>query len=121
MGNGRVLIVEDDPASRDILVQLVAHHEYDSDAVVSAEDALDLLGQTSYTLVLIDLALPQMDGWGLLRAMRANPNWQGSAVAVTAYYDSLVAHQAKEAGFLACFPKPVNSDVIENLLGLLPR
>jgi CheY-like chemotaxis protein len=58
---------------------------------MSAEDALDMLAQASHTAVLIDIALPGMDGFELLEAIRSNENWSHlPCIAFTAYHSSLV-------------------------------
>jgi CheY-like chemotaxis protein len=101
----RILYVEDDQSSRDIMTRLLHHYHLEVDVVESGEIALDRMTHTSYDMVVIDLALPGMDGWRLLEQLQINhPNVK--AMALTAYHDASVVQQAKRAGFLACLPKP---------------
>lgn len=84
--NLRVLIVEDDPLSRMTLKALLSGHGYPTQAVSSAEEALQIISDpsdTRHTVALIDLDLPGMNGAQLLRHLKAiNP--QTHAVIITA-------------------------------------
>ena len=120
MSNTPILIVEDDPASSDILTQLLVHNQLAVDVAQSGEEALEHFARKEYALAIIDLALPGINGWELLDIVQADP---GSAatqkVALTAYYDPALARQAREAGFRACFPKPATQALIDNLLSFI--
>jgi CheY-like chemotaxis protein len=79
-------------------------------AAYTAEEALQILRNMQPTVAIIDLALPAMDGWGLLQAMRSDPALSDvPAVAMTAYHSTNVAQEAIAAGFAAYFPKPINA------------
>lgn len=120
MNERRVLVVEDDPASQEILASLLSHRNIDFDMADSGETALDLLSNNTYALAILDLALPRMDGWELLRMIRADAFTANlNVVAVTAFYDASLARQAKQAGFQACFPKPATLALIQNLESIL--
>jgi CheY-like chemotaxis protein len=69
--NDMILIVEDDPIARRALQSLFATNGYPSQAVPSAEDALDRLhGAQHPALVLIDIDLPGMNGLDLLTRLQ---------------------------------------------------
>jgi CheY-like chemotaxis protein len=120
MSHARVLMVEDDQSSQEILASLLRHRGFEFDVADSGETALDLLAQNSYGLAILDLALPRMDGWELLRMIRADAVTADLAVvAITAFYDPGLARQAKQAGFHACFPKPATLSVIHDIEALL--
>ena len=120
MSQGRVLIVEDDPASWDVLRQLLEYHQLKVDVAETGEQAVNLLQQHIYDLAVLDLALPEMDGWQVLKAMQTNPQTKMiPAIALTAYYTPSLARDAKKAGFVACFPKPVTPKFIQNIQAIL--
>ena len=120
MLTSRVLIVEDDPASQDILEQLLNYHQIGADVAGTAEEALDYLATKAYALAIIDLALPGMDGWELLDALQSSPRTSTlRSVAITAYYDPGLAKQARIAGFQACFPKPATQDLVQRLRSMI--
>jgi CheY-like chemotaxis protein len=115
-----VLIVDDDPASVDILAQLLRFNHFDVDVAMSGEEALGLIAARSYALLVLDLALPGMDGWELLKAVRSDPSSSAARViALTAYYDPVVWEQARQLGFEGCYPKPAGPALMHNLKLLL--
>lgn len=119
MAEKRVLVVEDDRASRDILMRLLVHRHIEADAVNSAEEALNL-DLDQYSLCILDLALPGMDGFGLLRQIQTSNN-PPPVIAITAYYDSNVVQQAYQAGFLECFPKPASNTMLDQMEKFIRR
>ena len=66
----RVLIVDDDPAVRDILSAVLRREGLTADAAADGEQAIALLQQHTYGAVLLDLMMPGVDGHGVLRFMR---------------------------------------------------
>ena len=65
----RVLVVEDDARQRDSIVHLIGDEDIEIAAVERGEQALDLLRQTVFDCMVIDLKLPDMDGSELLERM----------------------------------------------------
>jgi len=105
-----VLVVEDDPDGQEVTTRILRHHRITTDVAGTAEEALTLLKRTKYDLAVIDLALPEMDGWGLLQAIRANSKLSNMpCVAVTAFHSAEVAVEAIRAGFVSYFPKPLDA------------
>src|SRR5439155_1389441 len=67
----RLLLVEDDHAVSEALVDLLAMLEHHADAAASGAKALELFERHRYDLVLTDLLMPGMTGWEVLAAVRA--------------------------------------------------
>jgi CheY-like chemotaxis protein len=112
MSHTRILVVEDDPDGQEMVATMLEHMNFPVDIVGNAEDALDhlLRGQIDYRAVIIDLALPGMDGWELLSTILGNPNTSGiPCIAVTAYHTFKMREDAITAGFSAYLPKPIDS------------
>lgn len=108
MNEWNILVVEDEPDGQEVVAGLLNHFHISSTQAMSAEEALDRLGQDSFTAVLIDIALPGMDGFELLEAIRGNADWSHlPCIAFTAYHSSLVKQRAVESGFDAYFAKPL--------------
>lgn len=106
----QVLIVEDEPDSMDVVQEVLGYYNISTHSAYSAEEALELMQTLQPTLLILDLALPMMDGWGLLSTLRSNPNTAHiPAVAVTAFHSANVAQEAIRAGFAAYFPKPIEA------------
>ena len=120
MSNSNVLVVEDDRYSGEVVAIMLKHNKLNVEIATSGEKALNLLRLKSYELVLIDLALPGMDGWQLLQAIKEDPRLTNiPCAAMTAYHDSKVAHEAAEAGFALYFAKPLHSSFTKDLKRLL--
>jgi adenylate cyclase len=66
----RILIVDDEPFNRDVLAQELELLDHEAVAAVNGRDALDrLLGET-FDLILLDIMMPEMDGFELLRHLK---------------------------------------------------
>lgn len=110
MSDWHVLVVEDDPDGQEVVSRILRHHKITADVVPTAEDALGRLKGERYNLAIIDLALPAMDGWTLLKNIKESPQMKAMpCVAVTAFHSADVAVQAITAGFAAYFPKPLEA------------
>jgi AraC-like DNA-binding protein len=72
---GSILIVEDDPQTRALHRHLIAQHLPDHSIrdVGDGRAALDLLTRETPTLIVLDLVIPEVDGFAVLEALRANP------------------------------------------------
>lgn len=108
MNNWRILVVEDDPDGQEVVARMLRYHKVNVDVVYTAEEALDLLRSNEYQGAIFDLALPGMDGWKLLETVHGE-GYALPCVAVTAYHSADVAVKAIEAGFVAYFPKPLET------------
>ncbi len=74
----RILIVEDDSVLADGLTRTLRHADYAVDAAASGVDADNVLAAQAYDLVILDLGLPGLDGFEVLRRMRR----RGSSIPV---------------------------------------
>ena len=82
----RILIVEDDPTLADGLTRLLQRADYAVDCVHDGEHADHVLAAQSYDLVILDLGLPKLDGFEVIRRVRR----RGATVPVLV----LTAHDA---------------------------
>ncbi len=70
----RILVVEDDPALRDALTEILEERGYQVDSAGNGRQALDTLGATpTPSAILLDLAMPVMDGWAFRAAQQRDP------------------------------------------------
>lgn len=104
-----MLVVEDDVHGREVVRALLSHYEVAVDVAETAESALNFLQDHFYHAVIIDLSLPGMSGWELLKHIQQNPDTAAlPCFAITAYHSSIVAREAIDAGFTAYFQKPID-------------
>jgi CheY-like chemotaxis protein len=108
----RVLVVEDDDDTREVLTLGLSLYGADVVAVSSSADAMAELGKTLPDVIVSDIGLPDEDGLALIRRVRRLPPTHGGrvpAVAVTAFTLSDDAEEATRAGFQRHFRKPVET------------
>ena len=80
--NRRVLIVEDDPGTSGLLVQIVRRAGYEPALARSGREALSDLDRAGADLVLLDLMMKEMDGWTLLDILRADSRFAALPVLI---------------------------------------
>lgn len=87
MSKKRVLIVEDDPAVRQIVRVLLERDGIEVDVAEDGERALSLLGEKTYATILLDLLLPRVDGRAVIEFIREKAI-ESPVVVLTAVTDS---------------------------------
>jgi len=114
----RVLVVDDEADSRELLRRLLVEQACEVTCASSAEEALDALGRRPFDVLLTDIGMPGTDGYELLTRMRAGARTAAKAIAVTAFARPEDRERALAAGFDGHVPKPVNP---AQLLQILAR
>ncbi len=117
-----ILIAEDNPASREFLIELLSAQGHTVTAVENGEQALAHLKQQLPDLLLLDIQMPGLDGYAVLRRLRGDPRTaRVRVVACTAYAMSGDEEKALAAGFDGYITKPIRAAAlrsqIEKLLG----
>lgn len=110
----KVLVVDDKQAEREILTKLLSKLELDVMAVGSGQAALQQLIRDDYTLILLDIQMPIMDGIETARYIRTNPMTENIPIIfLTAYdKDDLNMLQGYEIGAIDYIIKPINEDIL---------
>jgi len=106
----RILLVEDEIDSRELIAMYLSRCGADVLAVSSARDAITSLEEGPPDLLISDIAMPGKSGYDLIREVRSLPREQGGkvpAVALTAYAAREDVDQALRAGFDLHIAKPV--------------
>jgi two-component system cell cycle response regulator len=105
----RVLVVEDDPDSLELMTYLFRAFGHEALGAASGDRALDVASATSLDLILCDLRLPGMDGFELLSKLKADPELKAiPVVAVTAYAMPGDKERVMSAGFDGYVSKPID-------------
>ncbi|PSN16009.1 hypothetical protein C7293_04740 [filamentous cyanobacterium CCT1] len=107
----RILVVEDEADARELLLLVLEQAGAVVTAVTSAAEALQRLPQLELDVLISDIAMPDVDGYMLLKQMRSQLTRQGKpptfkAVALTAYAGEINQQQAIAAGFERHLSKP---------------
>lgn len=106
----RILIVDDNPVNLKLARNVLEIEGHQVDAAISAEDALVYLGETCPDLILMDIALPGMDGLTLTRQLKKDPRWRHiPVIALTAFAMLSDERQARDAGCDGYITKPIDT------------
>ncbi len=104
----KLLLVEDNEMNRDMLSRRLVRKGYDVTVAIDGRKGLEAARSGGFDLVLMDLSLPEVDGWEVTRRLKADP---GSArlliIALTAHAMSGDRERALEAGCDDYETKPV--------------
>jgi CheY-like chemotaxis protein/nitrogen-specific signal transduction histidine kinase len=122
--NTHVLVVEDEPDARELVVELLEEYGAKVQATASAPEALEALKHADADVLVADLGLPGEDGLSLMRKVRAlaGPKASTPAIALTAYVHVDDRARAMAAGFDGYLPKPIDPDcLVEAVAALVHR
>jgi PAS domain S-box-containing protein len=104
----RVLVADDNPAGRELVRESLAGYVGSIIEASDGREALDKMRETLPDLVLLDIQMPEMDGYAVLREIRSDPALRGlRVVALTAFAMQGDRERALEAGFDDYLTKPV--------------
>jgi CheY-like chemotaxis protein len=113
----KILVVEDQPGELKLAVHVLSAAGHDVAPAMAAEDALAAIAANRPTIILLDLALPGMDGLTLARKLKADPSTSEILiVAITSYPEKFSAADAVEAGCDAYLHKPVSTRTLPETL-----
>ena len=104
-----VLIADDNPAGRELVREGLTGHVRSIIEASDGREALKKIRETRPDLVLLDIQMPEMDGYAVLREIRSDPALRGlRVVALTAFAMQGDRERALEAGFDDYLTKPVS-------------
>lgn len=105
-----VLVVEDTYDDMQLVSTILKHNGVTVIRATNGQECLDLVKTASPAVIVTDLSMPEIDGWELLKQLRADPQTEAiPVVAMTAYYSIDVKQDAVDAGFNGYFAKPISA------------
>jgi signal transduction histidine kinase/DNA-binding response OmpR family regulator len=123
----RLLLVEDNAVNQRVVLAMLRKKEYKIDVANNGQEALDKLksAEEPYSLILMDVQMPVLDGLETTRAIRRNPSWNHlPIIAMTAHAMIGDRERCLEAGMSGYISKPVQQagliSVIEQFLASGP-
>jgi PAS domain S-box-containing protein len=118
----RVLVVDDEPGTLEVLVTVLRQHGAIVSSAASTRDALDLMDRHDVDVLVSDIAMPGEDGYRLIEKVRAHARVASiPAVAVTAYARAEDRDAALRAGYHAYVAKPVEPEMFTKEVARLVR
>ena len=79
-GGNRVLVVDDDPAARDLLSRFLVREGFAASTAADGQTGLALARSLRPRAILLDVEMPRMDGWSVLHALRSDPDLAATPV-----------------------------------------
>jgi CheY-like chemotaxis protein len=84
----RVLIADDDPSIRQLISTIMKRERLAVDCVADGREAIEKLSEREYSVILLDLMMPRLDGFGVVEWIKKNPpRHKPIILIVTAYAD----------------------------------
>jgi PAS domain S-box-containing protein len=121
----RILVVDDEPDSRDFITFVLELSGASVTSVASGIEALTAIKQFIPDLIISDIGMPDMDGYMLMQQIRSRPANQGGtirAIALTAYAAEIDQQRTRMVGFQAHITKPVEPEkLVRAIAHLLER
>ena len=108
-GSGSILIIDDEAEIRESLQTLLEMEGYDVEAAATGQQGLNRIGQRSFDLILLDLALPDRNGMDILADLRAQDPGL-SVIMITAYGTVENAVKAMQSGAANFIQKPWDNE-----------
>jgi signal transduction histidine kinase/DNA-binding response OmpR family regulator len=119
----RVLVADDSPTNRMVALTLLGRHGIEAEAVGDGRAVLEILRRAEFDLILMDIAMPEMDGIEAARSIRhlSGPVSRIPILALTANFHADDRARCAEAGMNDILAKPIQPDMLfsklERLLG----
>jgi CheY-like chemotaxis protein len=114
-----ILVVDDDLANLALAEALLQAEGFHVRVAIDAAATLTVLQTVKPALILMDIQLPEIDGWELTRRLKADPATSAiPVIAITAYGKAGDERKAKQAGFVEFLAKPVST---RDLPGIVRR
>ena len=123
VAGARVLVVEDEADSREILLQLLRSWGAEAEGASSAREALRAIARERPDVVVSDIAMPGEDGFAFLERLRCDEVERGEPpvpiAALTAFARPEDRQRALDAGFDAHLAKPIDAETLRGTIGAL--
>ena len=116
----KVLLVDDMVVYREPIAAVLEQSGYAPETAVNGKDAINKMRTSAPQLILLDVAMPEMDGLEFLRQIHMNPEWKEiPVVLVTAVSEKDYVLKARELGVRDCLVKSYFS--LESLLEIVGK
>jgi len=115
MADKVVLIAEDSSVIQNMAKKVLEFQNFKILTAKNGEKVLEVIAENTVDVILLDLNMPVMDGIDCTKAIRALPDEQKAQVpiiAITGNAPNYTLEQFKEMGFDAYIPKPINFDLL---------
>ena len=120
--NVSILYIEDDLLNRILILRVLNAEGYDVSFAENATEALSRIEEKNYSLILMDINLPDIDGYSLTTHLRKNPKLGGTPiVALTANVMKGDRERSLESGCDGYIQKPIHVDTLPQQIEVFLR
>lgn len=114
----RILVVDDTEANRDLLVRRLQRQGHQAETAANGRVALDMLGHEAFDLMLLDIMMPEMNGFELLERVKADDTLKHlPVILISALDDSENMAKGIAMGADDFLPKPFNPHILNARVG----
>ena len=114
VGASTILAIDDDPAARDLLQRLLSQEGYHAIVAASGQEGLRLARAHSPAAILLDVRMPDLDGWEVLTQLKSDPDLADIPVVMISIEDNRASLCAP--GAVDYLLKPIDSDRLLSIL-----
>ena len=115
LSDWNVLVVDDEPDNIGVLELVFRYHKANVLIADSGIQCLEVMNTANISLILMDIQMPELSGYDLLKIIRKNVHWQHiPVIAVTAFAMSGDSEQIMASGFDGYIAKPISAMTIVN-------
>lgn len=117
---GHLLVVDDNEINRDVLSRRLVREGYIVSLAVNGREAMEKLEGETFDLVLLDIIMPELDGFAVLQRLRSNPRWKDTPVIMISALDEIAnVVRCIEMGAEDYLPKPFDPVLLRARIGAL--
>lgn len=114
----RILLVDDNADAVAVLALALRRAGHEVHQAFDGRTALEVARRVRPDLLFLDVGLPQLDGFGVARQLRLDPDLKNMRIiGLSGHVRDRDREEAREAGFDQYFAKPIDLDFIDSLLG----
>jgi DNA-binding response OmpR family regulator len=113
--SGKVLVVDDEPAIRALVAKIIQRAGHDVDTARDGAEAIEKLAVTRYAVIVLDLMMPNVDGYGLIRHVKDSGASRPAIIVISAG-DSASLRQLDPSMVHSILRKPFDIDVLGELV-----
>ncbi len=115
-----ILIAEDNAVNRELLRELLEIRGHSVAEACNGQEAIEAIARLMPDVLLLDINMPVLDGYGVVRKIRENPLWAALPVLGVTAYAMLGDHEnILRAGFDGYLSKPLNAKALHHELDRL--
>lgn len=112
----RALVVDDDEPIRTMLAKVVERQDFEVDTARDGAEAIEMLQQDGYSVVLLDLMMPRVDGFGVIQYLKEHPPLRKPIVLIVSAYTDQKFKEVDPKVVAGVLRKPFEVSELGNLI-----